>query len=114
GDQHTLETSTTAFQLAIAENRKPAFTAALQPQQAQLANQALARTLTAVARSSGGRVKASRSHGERSADTERSRPGTTATPRRSAAWVNPPESASPGRRAQTVRPPAGGGPGQTG
>ena len=67
----------------------------------------MARVLTAVVRSSGGRVKAIRTHGERSPETESSRPGTSATPRRSAAWANPPESTSPGRRAQTLSPPAG-------
>ena len=62
----------------------------------------------AAASSDGGRTKASRSHGERREDTDSSRPGTTATPRRSAAWANAEESASPGSRAQIVSPPAGG------
>ena len=48
------------------------------------------------------RVKAIRIHGERSPETDSSRPGTSATPRRSAAWANPPESASPREERRPV------------
>src|SRR5262249_54547040 len=91
-------------------------------------NQTLASAMTAAVSRSGGGVNASRRGDRRPPAALSSRPGTTATPRRSAACAYalesgepgpppaapPPAAPAPGSRAQIVSPPDGGAQSQAG
>src|SRR5215470_14643657 len=77
-------------------------------------NQTLASAMTAAVSRSGWGVNASRRWQRPPPAALSSRPGTTATPRRSAACANALESGEPGSRAQIVSPPAGGAQSQAG